>query len=116
MNANVQHANPSLRVRFPDGVWRDLALYYTVADRTGTPPKWRSADYGRAYSDLSVIPEPIVRFMTGAKHGVDFNERPSWVYYESYQQARDDLNRACRLFVREAAKQSRARVLARGGT
>lgn len=64
-------------------------------------------------SPAELIPEPIARFMTGRlvrSNGLD------GVHYACASDASHDLNRAARLFLREAGKQSRNRVIAAGGT
>lgn len=81
-------------------------------DRDGVA-KWRvPGDWYHSLkpNSLSVVPEPIARFMTGRKQPRD--SHPHRIYYPEYYDAVRDLNRAARLFFCEAAKQSRAILLA----
>jgi uncharacterized protein (TIGR02996 family) len=73
-------------------------------------------DMFERFNSLNVIPEPIARFLTGTlvilsgpNSGV-----PHAVTYPLAADAYQDVSRACRLFLAEAARQSRARVVARG--
>ncbi len=88
--------------------------FYTLARRVmngSGKVKWQVRGDDLPHTSMSVVPEPIARFMTGKT-----SAHTDRAYYPTYRDAERDLNRAARLFVCEAAKQSRKIVIERGGT